>query len=200
MRKSHPIAKTLGQRIPSYADGFISNDTRKRLQHLVAPHVDSFDYCLDHGLIQAIEDLSYQDLKLPDDGPFIKVGVTSIHVASPSVRDDNIERKLGPREARERGFTYAGAMSMDLVVEVTESSLGSGDSSISNSLAVGNEMCNAYTIPVKLGNLPIMTMSSKCNLYGMDSRQLLDMKEEANECGGYFVINGIEKVIRLLQV
>ena len=43
-------------------------------------------------------------------------------------------------------------------------------------------------------------MSSKCNLRGFSAKKLVLAKEEANEMGGYFIINGIERVIRLLQV
>lgn len=51
-----------------------------------------------------------------------------------------------------------------------------------------------------IGDLPIMVLSSRCNLAGMNARSLVSSREEDTEVGGYFIINGIEKVIRLLQV
>jgi DNA-directed RNA polymerase I subunit RPA2 len=51
-----------------------------------------------------------------------------------------------------------------------------------------------------LGVLPIMVMSSHCRLRGKTGPQLASQCEEANEFGGYFIVNGIERVIRLLQV
>lgn len=47
-----------------------------------------------------------------------------------------------------------------------------------------------------LGKAPVMIRSNFCHLKGMDD---LDITKEANECvfdqGGYFIINGSEKVI-----
>ncbi|XP_022662995.1 DNA-directed RNA polymerase I subunit RPA2-like isoform X2 [Varroa destructor] len=54
--------------------------------------------------------------------------------------------------------------------------------------------------PIKrtCGEIPIMVKSLKCNLYGLDPEQLVERGEEMEEFGGYFVVNGNEKVIRLL--
>ena len=45
-----------------------------------------------------------------------------------------------------------------------------------------------------------MVMSDKCNLKGCSPQALLGYGEEETEMGGYFVVNGIERVIRLLQI
>lgn len=37
-----------------------------------------------------------------------------------------------------------------------------------------------------------------CNSAGMTSKQLVAAKEESTEFGGYFVCNGIERIIRML--
>lgn len=42
--------------------------------------------------------------------------------------------------------------------------------------------------------------SNRCHLEGNSPHQLVERKEESEELGGYFVVNGIEKIIRLLQV
>jgi hypothetical protein len=52
------------QCIPSYSRKFVSAETRARLEHLVAPHVDSFDYFLDSGLRAAVQDLPTYELKV----------------------------------------------------------------------------------------------------------------------------------------
>jgi DNA-directed RNA polymerase I subunit RPA2 len=43
-------------------------------------------------------------------------------------------------------------------------------------------------------------MSERCHLRGCKPSKLVELKEEANEVGGYFVMNGIERCVRLLQV
>lgn len=40
--------------------------------------------------------------------------------------------------------------------------------------------------------------SEKCNLKGLTKKELIEKHEEPQEMGGYFVVNGNEKMIRLL--
>jgi DNA-directed RNA polymerase beta subunit len=117
MRKVDVVAKTEGQRIPSCSDKFVPERTRKRLQHLVAPHVESFNYFLDSGLSTAIEDILPLEVSLID-GPFIRIKVESMSISNPSKSDDYTDGKLTPREARERGLSYSSPMIMHFVVEV----------------------------------------------------------------------------------
>lgn len=51
----------------------------------------------------------------------------------------------------------------------------------------------------RLGGMPIMVRSRACHLAGMTRQQLVsEAREEANEAGGYFICNGIERIIRCL--
>ena len=50
----------------------------------------------------------------------------------------------------------------------------------------------------RLGSLPIMVKSAKCYLRHMGRKELIRSKEEGNEFGGYFICNGIERIIRML--
>ena len=176
MRKNSAIAKAPGRSIPSFAQGFVDESTRKRLKHIVAPHVDSFNYFLEMGLKTAIANMLPLDMKLGDNGPFITMKVESAQIAFPTKKDDMVEKELTPREARERGMTYAGAMSANLTVELSDG--------------------NKFDVQVRLGQLPIMVMSEKCHLRGASGKKLVfDFKEEANEMGGYFILNGIERVV-----
>uniref|UniRef100_A0A2K6F4Z3 DNA-directed RNA polymerase subunit beta n=1 Tax=Propithecus coquereli TaxID=379532 RepID=A0A2K6F4Z3_PROCO len=53
-------------------------------------------------------------------------------------------------------------------------------------------------IKQSLGYVPIMVKSKLCNLHSLPPQALIEHHEEAEEMGGYFIINGIEKVIRML--
>lgn len=48
---------------------------------------------------------------------------------------------------------------------------------------------------IVIGRLPIMLRSSKCRLMGKTDRQMAQMNECALDPGGYFIVNGTEKVI-----
>ena len=45
-----------------------------------------------------------------------------------------------------------------------------------------------------------MAQSNRCHLQHNSPAQLVARKEESEELGGYFIVNGIEKIIRLLQM
>jgi len=50
------------------------------------------------------------------------------------------------------------------------------------------------------GNIPIMLKSNRCHLERCSPLGMVEHKEESEELGGYFVVNGIEKLVRLLVV
>lgn len=43
-----------------------------------------------------------------------------------------------------------------------------------------------------------MVRSSACWLHGLNREELVACREEANEMGGYFICNGIERIVRCL--
>jgi DNA-directed RNA polymerase I subunit RPA2 len=55
-------------------------------------------------------------------------------------------------------------------------------------------------IDARIGMVPVMLCSAKCHLRGMTTRQLVAVNEEPAERGGYFVINGSEKIVRCVVV
>ena len=45
-----------------------------------------------------------------------------------------------------------------------------------------------------------MVGSTHCHLAGKTPEELVGLKEDPNEFGGYFILNGIEKIIRMLVI
>ncbi len=218
-------AHTAGQYIPSFTDtGKQCNDqVHRRLEHLIAPHVDSFDYMVEEGLDCAVKDISPMMIKLidnkssdieeagasvsrvSDDGDNeendnqnrkssskdevnIRIHFEELRISEPYKRDigvtgsvsGSLDPRITPREARERGISYQGAMEVTACISID------GQDDMRHQL--------------RLGEMPIMVRSRKCHLYQKSPTELIDLREEANEKGGYFICNGIERVIRLLQV
>ena len=170
---------TAKQRIPSFADENVTDLTRKKLQNLVAPHVESFNYFLSTGLNDAISDIPTCEVKISD-SLSVKMHFVEAQVAYPTKSDYMTNCKLTPREAREREMSYSGTMIISAKIELSD----------------GNE----FNVLFRCSDLPIMVMSDKCHLRGLGPHELVKLREEANEVGGYFIVNGIERVIRLLQV
>lgn len=89
-------------------------------------------------------------------------------------------RSILPAETRERHATYRGKMRARLEWRVNN---GDWQEEIAD-----------------LGSVPIMLRSNRCHLEGLPPAALVRAKEESDELGGYFIVNGIEKIIRMLQV
>ncbi len=49
-----------------------------------------------------------------------------------------------------------------------------------------------------LSSLATQVRSLSCNLHALNKQELKEHGEEAMEFGGYFIVNGIERIIRLL--
>jgi len=45
-----------------------------------------------------------------------------------------------------------------------------------------------------------MVKTDFCNLKGLDMHELIKKKEECNDFGAYFIVNGIEKLIRMIVI
>lgn len=91
-----------------------------------------------------------------------------------------IDRKTYPTECRERLVSYRGRLILRMCYSVND----------------GPEKLET----IDAGLIPVMVMSNRCNLEGMAPDQLVAHHEESEELGGYFIINGLEKIIRLLIV
>ena len=53
---------------------------------------------------------------------------------------------------------------------------------------------------VKLGSIPVMVKSSFCNLHNLNNEQCVKLKEDNADFGGYFIVNGNEKLLRMLSI
>ena len=62
------------------------------------------------------------------------------------------------------------------------------------------EVLQTERINRKIGHMPIMVRSQLCHLANMSPQKLGEQHEEFQETGGYFIVNGLEKLIRLLIV
>ena len=159
-------------------------DCDGRLRRLFAPHIESFDYALDAGLEQAVAALEPEEVAHPSaDSRPLCFWLESVAVARPMRTDHGTIQggeRLWPSECRTRGLTYRGALHATLCRR-----LGDGD---------------VERLQVRLGAVPVMVGSKRCHLRELSAASLVRRHEEATECGGYFIVNGNERLIRLLVV
>ncbi|CAG8555456.1 41467_t:CDS:10 [Gigaspora margarita] len=164
------------------------------LQKLVKPHIDSFNSLiepptkgiLNYAIID-IDPVEVFDIKVPYNSPTLgnklKVWIEEVLISKPFLSEHvraTTMRKIYPAECRERFTTYAGKMNIKLCWKIND----------------GNTNFETKYV----GMAPIMVKSNRCNLQNLFPKQLIEHHEESEEMGGYFIINGIEKIIRLLLV
>ncbi|SCV68372.1 BQ2448_493 [Microbotryum intermedium] len=178
-------------------------------QALVAPHIDSFDALfegaplgpngeVEHGrglLDMAVLDLDPKVIfdgqgpegslgnRLQSRSSVMELKIDNLTVARPMVPikgAGSAQRRVYPSEARERLTTYASKMTAKVSWSL-------------NGVPAGETTR-------ELGNMPMMVKSTRCNLKGLAPAGMVEHHEEAEEMGGYFIINGNERLIRFLIV
>ena len=53
---------------------------------------------------------------------------------------------------------------------------------------------------MSLSDIPLMVQSKNCHLYKLSPEELIKKKEDCTEFGGYFIVNGNEKLVRMLII
>jgi DNA-directed RNA polymerase subunit B len=143
---------------------------------LVGQHLDSFNRFIREEL-QAVVD-SIGELKPKVEGYTVQLGQISIE--PPSVREaDGSEHPLYPNEARIRNLTYASKIYLECTPVRKE----------------GSVTTRLETLRIYIGDLPIMLRSERCLLHGMSYEELIKHSEDPKDPGGYFIINGSERVL-----
>lgn len=152
---------------------------KKIAQH----HIDSFNVFLDQGLQKVIDEQGFIATDIEDverNIEPVKVKLGKIRVGNPVVREaDGSVEPLFPTEARLRNITYAAEIFLEMSIvrgEVEEEA-----------------------IEVKIGQLPIMIGCNKCNLARLGADDWVKNGEDPIDPGGYFIINGTERVLMTLE-
>ncbi|PGG99077.1 hypothetical protein AJ80_09409 [Polytolypa hystricis UAMH7299] len=170
----------------------------------IRPHIDSFNALFDENKIleHALKDIgskSFVDGEIEtveqrkarqEEGGRaprrnkLTVRVTELFlekaVLPPSNKFSTRNREIYPAECRERHATYRGRLRARLEYKVNN---GDWKESVR-----------------ELGQVPLMLRSNRCHLEKFSPSQLVQRKEESEELGGYFIVNGNEKLIRMLIV
>jgi DNA-directed RNA polymerase II subunit RPB2 len=107
-----------------------------------------------------------------------------IFINKPTIVENGESRLLYPNEARLRDLTYQSEVFANIHVAITQQVAGQSDK-------VFEKVFNN----VKIGAIPIMLHSKLCVLHDQPDDVLREMGECQYDQGGYFVVDGKEKVI-----
>ncbi|OAE35376.1 hypothetical protein AXG93_464s1090 [Marchantia polymorpha subsp. ruderalis] len=114
-----------------------------------------------------------------------KINFGQIYLSKPMMTESDGETAtLFPKAARLRNLTY----SAPLYVDITKHVVRKGDD--------GDEDGDREDLPkVFIGKVPIMLRSNYCTLFQNSDKDLTELGECPYDQGGYFIINGSEKVL-----
>eukprot|EP00588_Corethron_pennatum_P003384 CAMPEP_0194292816 /NCGR_PEP_ID=MMETSP0169-20130528/46523_1 /TAXON_ID=218684 /ORGANISM="Corethron pennatum, Strain L29A3" /LENGTH=1342 /DNA_ID=CAMNT_0039041135 /DNA_START=42 /DNA_END=4070 /DNA_ORIENTATION=+ len=204
-----------------HASFHTTSETAEKYKALAAPHVKGFNFFLKDGLCNAVDDIvpveidiNGPDPEVVDDNEeeddsdgnengskganpihreapvagVLKIWFGGVRIDLPSAADLNSRKmlRLTPRACREGGVSYCGAAEAEICVSITTT-------------ASSEE--RVFRLTRGIGRMPIMVGSDKCHLRdATPSEMVTRWGEEAGEFGGYFIINGNERCIRMLQV
>ncbi|MBC7114176.1 MAG: DNA-directed polymerase subunit [Archaeoglobi archaeon] len=139
-------------------------------------HIESFNEFIDRGLQKVIDEHRIIETDIPE--TYVELG--KIYVKKPTVVEaDGLEAPIYPRDARLRNLTYKSFLYLEMAI-----------------FQDGTEVDRRVE---KIGELPIMVKSKMCNLYGLSDEELVEKGEDPTDPGGYFIVNGSERVLMTLE-
>lgn len=140
---------------------------------IVKHHLDSFDHFIEVGIKNILK--ANSEIRCECD-PNWFLRYLDISVGEPEIEEGfNVSRPTTPHECRLRDITYGAPIRVK--VEYTK----------------GQQ--KVIPGPITIGKMPIMVGSKYCKLNGKSYFERMAMKECPNDPGGYFIVNGSEKVI-----
>jgi len=161
-------------------NGFLTLlDAFTKEKGLVRFQIDSYNDFIARRIPKILKQIGEIKPEVPELGEF-KIKLGKFKLEEPSVKEgDGSVRNILPLEARTRNLTYSAPM----FVEMTP---------VLNNI-------ESETIMVNFGDLPVMLKSKICPLSQMSKAELIDVGEDPDDPGGYFIINGTERILVLVE-
>ena len=176
-------------------------------------HIESFDQFLSQDLpaiVQSKNPLTLLQGRIGESDVYrykteLYIGGVSgqqLYIGTPSIslKDSEEVRLLFPNEARLRNLTYSSIVEADIVIRITFSEMAGGTSRevVQRELImdpIADPTNYGYLARYPLFRIPIMLHSRYCLLHGKPQAFLKEAGECIYDAGGYFVVNGAEKVL-----
>ncbi|MCW4007308.1 MAG: DNA-directed RNA polymerase subunit B [Candidatus Bathyarchaeota archaeon] len=152
---------------------------------LVRQHLDSYNEFIDHGLQEVVDEVGEIDIEIPESPYKVKLGQIWIidpqsRITGPYVTEvDGTKHEIYPMEARLRNLTYAAPIALEMTPIID-----------------GREQ---DTELVYIGSIPVMLKSKLCFLSQLSREELIAAGEDPDDPGGYFIVNGSERVIVAME-
>jgi DNA-directed RNA polymerase II subunit RPB2 len=153
-----------------------------KINGLVKHQIDTYNWFINKGLKDIINNepiIKYESTKYDN----YSLKFSNICVEPPTIIDnDRTIRPLYPQEARNKDLSYMGNVCVDII------------ETIENNEGKPPQINEQYKVPI--AKIPIMLLSDACHLrrYTPEENEKINGHSEADK-GGYFIINGKERVL-----
>jgi DNA-directed RNA polymerase II subunit RPB2 len=172
-------------------------------QHLVAHHLDSYNEFFEKGIYRIFREnnpIRFKETVETTDKRQTEVYANEcslylggkegnkIYYGKPIIYDDEKTHYMYPNDARLRNMTYGITIHYDVDIDMVYYEEGDN----------GKKERRQYSTTIEqvyLGKFPIMLQSNLCILNSLDKEVRYNMGECRSDYGGYFIIDGKEKVI-----
>ncbi len=144
-------------------------------QHsVVESNIVSFNNFIEHRMQQIVGELS-KNINNEE----IEISLGKIRIERPNIIEaDGSQKLITPAEARLRDLTYSAPLFLEISVKQ------------------GSQI---ETHDVEIGRIPILVRSRVCNLSGMGKEELEKEYADPLDPGGYFIVNGNERVMVMTE-
>ncbi len=133
--------------------------------------IKSFNRFLQHGIQEVVD--AFKEIELVEN---YKIVLGRVIVEKPQIDEyDGAILPAMPMEVRLRNAHYIAPVDLEIKV-------------YSGGMEIKSER-------IRIGHIPIMVRSEKCHLHGLTEEELIERGEDPLDPGGYFIINGSERVL-----
>ncbi|MBW2965959.1 DNA-directed RNA polymerase subunit B'' [Candidatus Woesearchaeota archaeon] len=150
-------------------------------QSFVDSTIESYNNFIEKELQNIIsENKEIEPTIIPPDIEEFKIRFDKIWVTKPEITEaDGSKRAIYPMEARLRKLSYSAPVYIEVSAHIN-----------------GVQRESFTTL---LGNIPVMLKSKYCHLNSLSKEDLIKQGEDPDDPGGYFIINGTEKVLIIVE-
>src|ERR687898_415103 len=137
-------------------------------------HLNSYGEFIERGLQSIIDEVGEIEIETAEYPYKIRLG--KIKLQQPRIMElDGSVTHVAPVEARLRNLTYGSPIMLECSIVEDDKILESRF--------------------IHIGDIPVMVKSNACILHNLPEIKLIELGEDPKDPGGYFVINGSERVI-----
>jgi DNA-directed RNA polymerase II subunit RPB2 len=168
----------------------------KKNNVMVQHHLNSFDYFVDNQIYEILEEYNSspknviyaeydKDMERYKLEYHIKFG--KVYISKPVIQESQtVVRQMYPNDSRLKNLTYSSTLKVDIYHKLV---------SYDKDSETPKETEFTPLLQHPIGKVPVMLQSKYCVLSDVTNKTKQEMGEDLYDYGGYFIVNGNEKVV-----